>query len=158
MTWRIHTMYDWSDYVNQHMLKNWDLQKGGTTKKRIPNPSQDSMFSYIHYMARCIRLGATTAQPRSGRSHKITEWDRRMLKLIARKNSLSLVATFTSEFQTASGSNVSTISVSWELHEMGFHGRAAAHKHNITMRNAKRRLEWCKACRHWTLEQWKRVL
>ena len=26
------------------------------------------------------------------------------------------------------------------------------------MRNAKRRLEWCKARPHWTLEQWKRVL
>uniref|UniRef100_A0AAZ3RU61 Transposase Tc1-like domain-containing protein n=1 Tax=Oncorhynchus tshawytscha TaxID=74940 RepID=A0AAZ3RU61_ONCTS len=38
---------------------------------------------------------------------------------------------------------------------MGFHGRAAAHKPKITMRNAKRRLEWCKVRRHWTLEQWK---
>ena len=41
---------------------------------------------------------------------------------------------------------------------MGFYGRAAAHKPKITMRNAKRLLEWCKARRCWTLEQWKRVL
>ena len=27
----------------------------------------------------------------------------------------------------------------------------------ITMRNAQRRLEWCKARHHWILEQWKRV-
>ena len=40
---------------------------------------------------------------------------------------------------------------------MDFHGRAAAHKTKITMRNAKRRLEWCKARCHWTLEQWKHV-
>jgi hypothetical protein len=40
---------------------------------------------------------------------------------------------------------------------MGFHGQADAHKPKITMRNAKRRLDWCKALRHWTLEQWKRV-
>ena len=26
------------------------------------------------------------------------------------------------------------------------------------MHNAKRRLEWCKAHHHWTLEQWKHVL
>ena len=39
---------------------------------------------------------------------------------------------------------------------MGFHGRAAANK--INMRNAKRWLEWCKVHRHWTLEQWKRIL
>jgi hypothetical protein len=28
---------------------------------------------------------------------------------------------------------------------MGFHGKAATHKPKITMRNAKCRLEWCKA-------------
>ena len=32
------------------------------------------------------------------------------------------------------------------------------HKPTITMRNAKRCLEWCKARRHWTLEQWNCVL
>ena len=53
------------------------------------------------------RQGATTAQLRSG---------------TARKKHLSSVATLTSEFQSASGSNVSTITDSWELHEMGFHG------------------------------------
>ena len=34
---------------------------------------------------------------------------------------------------------------------MGFHGRAAANKSKITMHKAKRRLEWCKSRRHWTL-------
>uniref|UniRef100_A0AAZ3Q6D9 Transposase Tc1-like domain-containing protein n=1 Tax=Oncorhynchus tshawytscha TaxID=74940 RepID=A0AAZ3Q6D9_ONCTS len=75
-----------------------------------------------------------------------------------KKYFLSLVATLTTEFQTASGSNVNTRTVSWELYEMGFHDRAAAHKPKLTLRNAKHRLVWCKAHRHWTLEQWKRVL
>ena len=74
------------------------------------------------------------------------------------KNHLSSVATLTTEFQTDSGSNVSTRTVRRELREMGFHGQAAAHKPKITMHNAKRRLEWCKAHCHWTLEQWKQVL
>jgi hypothetical protein len=78
----------------------------------------------------------------------------------ARKNTnnLSSVATLTTEFQTASGSNVSTITVRRDLHEMGFHGRAAAQKPKIIMHNDKSWLEWCKARRHWTLEQWKCVL
>ena len=46
------------------------------------------------------RRGATTAQPRSGRPHKLTEWDRRVLKHGERKNRLSSVATLTTEFQT----------------------------------------------------------
>uniref|UniRef100_A0AAZ3SI06 Transposable element Tc1 transposase n=1 Tax=Oncorhynchus tshawytscha TaxID=74940 RepID=A0AAZ3SI06_ONCTS len=41
---------------------------------------------------------------------------------------------------------------------MGFHVRAAAHRTKIPMRKAKNWLEWRKARRHWTLEQWKRVL
>uniref|UniRef100_A0AAZ3Q1C0 Transposase Tc1-like domain-containing protein n=1 Tax=Oncorhynchus tshawytscha TaxID=74940 RepID=A0AAZ3Q1C0_ONCTS len=76
----------------------------------------------------------------------------------ARKNHLSSVATLNTQFQTISESNISTITVCRELHEMGCHGRVAAHKRKITMCNAKHRLEWYKAHRHWTLEQWKHVL
>ena len=83
------------------------------------------------------RLGATTAQPRSGRPHKLTELDRRVLKRIACKNNLFSVATLTTEFQTASASNIRTITVPRELHEIGLHGRSAAHKHKITMNNVK---------------------
>ena len=81
------------------------------------------------------------AQPQSGRPHKLTEGDRRVLKHVARKNRLSSVATLTAEFQTASGSNVSTRTVHLEFHEMGFHGQAATHKAKIIMHNAKRMLE-----------------
>ena len=103
-------------------------------------------------------LGATTAQLWRGRPHKLTERDRRVLKREAWKNHLSSVATLTTEFQTDSVSNVSTSTARWEIHEMGFQGRAATHKPQIIMRNAKCWLEWCKAHRHWTLEQWKHVL
>ena len=53
------------------------------------------------------RLGTTTAQPRSGKPYKLAD-------------RLSLVATLTTEFQSDSGSNVSTSTVRRELHQMGF--------------------------------------
>ena len=81
-----------------------------------------------------------------------------MLKHVAWKNRLSSVTTLTTEFQTDSGSNIRINTVRREFYEKGFHGRAAAHKPKITIRNVKHQLEWCKAHRHWTLEQWKRVL
>ena len=84
-------------------------------------------------------LGATTAKLQSGRPHKLTERGRQVLKGVEYKNRLSLVAALTTEFQTAFASNDNTITVSWELHE-------------LTMHNAKRRLEWCKARRHRNLE------
>ena len=83
----------------------------------------------------------------SAQLHKLIEWDRHVLKRKERKNCLSSVATLTTKFQTASGSNANTITVRRELHDMGFHGWAA-HKPKITMRNAKCRLEWYKACRN----------
>ena len=100
-------------------------------------------------------LGATTAQPRGGRPHKLTE--RRVLKRVAPKNQLSSAATLTTKFQTASVKTVSTRTVRSEFHEMCFHVRAAAQKPKITMCNVKR-MEWCKAYCHWTLEKWKRIL
>uniref|UniRef100_A0AAZ3S0K4 Uncharacterized protein n=1 Tax=Oncorhynchus tshawytscha TaxID=74940 RepID=A0AAZ3S0K4_ONCTS len=41
-------------------------------------------------------------------------------------------------------SNVSIRTVRWELHEICFRGRTAAHMPKIPMLNAKRQLEWCK--------------
>ena len=89
----------------------------------------------------------------SGRPQKLTERGHRVVMRVALKNLLSSVATLTTEFQTAPGSNVSTRTVRWELHEMGFHGRAAAHNPKITMGNAKSSLEWCEARHYWTTEQ-----
>uniref|UniRef100_A0A8K9UBV3 Transposase Tc1-like domain-containing protein n=1 Tax=Oncorhynchus mykiss TaxID=8022 RepID=A0A8K9UBV3_ONCMY len=74
--------------------------------------------------------------------HKLTEQDRQLLKCVLHKNHLSSVTTLTTEYQTASGSNVSTKTVRRELHEMGFHGRAATHKTKITMHCPNSLLEW----------------
>ncbi|CAI9585274.1 unnamed protein product, partial [Staurois parvus] len=58
------------------------------------------------------------------------------------------------DLQTSCGFQISTTTVHRELHGMGFHGQAAASKPYITKCNAKHWMQWCKAYRHWTLEQW----
>jgi transposase len=113
--WFLHTIYG-KKYVDTR------------SNKSVPHISAllelpQSTVSAVIVKWKC--LGATMAQPRSGRPHKLTEQDRRELKRVARKNSLSSVGTLTIEFQTASGSNISTTTVCRELHEMAFHGRAA---------------------------------
>ncbi|GFV94436.1 QLQ domain-containing protein [Trichonephila clavipes] len=62
------------------------------------------------------------------------------------------------EFQSSSGISVSSWYVRQELKNFGFHGRAAAHKPNITPQNEKHRLQLCRAHRHWTVDMWKTVL
>ncbi|CAI9547087.1 unnamed protein product [Staurois parvus] len=104
------------------------------------------------------QLGTTATQPQSGGPRKMTEWGQHMLKrTVSRSRQLS-AESIAKDLQTLCGLRISTITVCRELHGMGFHGRAAASKPYITKCNAKHRMQWCKAHRHWTLEQWRCVL
>ena len=117
------------------LLKSSDFQRGTIIGCHLSNKSvcqisallelPGSPVSAVTVKWKC--LGAATAQPQSGEPHKLTERESPVLKYAARKNCLSSVATLTTQFQTASVSNVSTRTVGRELHEMGFHGRAATH-------------------------------
>ncbi|XP_045904412.1 aminoacyl tRNA synthase complex-interacting multifunctional protein 1-like [Micropterus dolomieu] len=74
------------------------------------------------------RGGITTALPRSGRPHKLKEEDRQVLEKVALENCLPTVEALTTEFQSASGANVSCRTVRRELNEMGFRGRVSSYK------------------------------
>lgn len=97
-------------------------------------------------------------QPRPGKPKKLTDRDRRSLRRVVTSNRKSSLQKVSQEFRLASGSDVSDHTIRRELHALGFHGRAAAHKPMITKQNACRRLQWCKAHRRWTVEQWKSIL
>jgi hypothetical protein len=45
------------------------------------------------------------------------------------------------------------MNVHWGLWGMGFHGRAAAHRQNISSVNTMPCLNWCKEWRHWTVDK-----
>ncbi|CAI9568625.1 unnamed protein product [Staurois parvus] len=82
----------------------------------------------------------------------------RMLKCTVHRSRHLSAESIAKDLQTWCGLQISTTTVCRVLHGMGFHGRAAASKPYITKCNAKRRMPWCKARHHWTLEQWKCVL
>ncbi|CAI9553663.1 unnamed protein product [Staurois parvus] len=103
------------------------------------------------------QLGTTATQPPSVRPRKMTERGQRMLKHTVHR-SRQLSAESMAKNQTLCGLQISTTTMRRELHGMGFQGRATASKPYITECNAKRWMLWCKACRHWTLEQWRCVL
>ncbi|CAI9549957.1 unnamed protein product, partial [Staurois parvus] len=80
----------------------------------------------------------------------MTERSQRMLKHTVRRSHQLSVESIAKDLQTSHGLQIST-TVCRELHRMGFHGRTAASKPNITKCNAKHRIQWCKAHHHWTL-------
>jgi transposase len=104
------------------------------------------------------REGTTSTKPRMGRPRLLTDRDRRALKKVVHETCQTSSETITREFRSATNCPASTMTVRRELRRMGFHGWAAAHKPNISSVNAKRRLKWCKERRHWTVDNWKRVI
>ncbi|CAI9540874.1 unnamed protein product, partial [Staurois parvus] len=81
----------------------------------------------------------------------MTEWDQRMLKCTVRRSRQLSAESKAKDLQISCDLPISTTTVRRELHGMGFHGHAATSKPYITKCNAKRRMQWCKAHRHWTL-------
>jgi transposase len=109
------------------LLELSDFQHGTVIRCHLSVCQISALLELLRSTASAVivkwkRLGATTAQLQSGRPHKLTEQARRVLKCVACKKRLSSVAILTTAFQTASGSNVSTITVRWELQEMGLYG------------------------------------
>jgi transposase len=104
------------------------------------------------------REGTTTTKPRPGRPHLMTDRGRRASKKMVRETRQTSSETITCEFRNTTNCPASNMAVRRELRGMGFHGRAAAHKPNISPVNAKHRLEWCKERQHWTVDNWKRVI
>uniref|UniRef100_A0A674MYP6 Transposase Tc1-like domain-containing protein n=1 Tax=Takifugu rubripes TaxID=31033 RepID=A0A674MYP6_TAKRU len=87
-------------------------------------------------------LGTTATQPGRGRPGKLTEG-----------SADAEAQSGATELQTSCDLQMSPRTVRRELHGMSVHGRAAASQPYITKANAERRVQWCKARRHWTLEQ-----
>jgi hypothetical protein len=54
------------------------------------------------------------------------------------------VKTITRDFRSAMNCPASTMTIHQELRGMEFHGRAAAHKPNISPVNTERCQKWCK--------------
>ncbi|GFW84140.1 transposable element Tcb2 transposase [Trichonephila clavipes] len=104
------------------------------------------------------RRDSETAEKRTGRPKILGERSRRTLKRVVKQNRKSSLVEISQEFQSSSGISVSSRTVRRELKNLGFHGRAAAHKLNITPQNAKHRLQWCRAHRHWTADMRNTVL
>jgi hypothetical protein len=101
--------------------------------------------------------GKVKAQPRLGRPCLMTNRDRRALKKVVRETCQTSSETHPWVTQCYELSSQHQDCAS-RVRGMGFHGRAAAHKPNILPVNTKRRLKWCKERRHWTVDNWKRVI
>ncbi|CAI9561136.1 unnamed protein product [Staurois parvus] len=68
------------------------------------------------------QLGTTATQPQSGRSCKMTDRGRYLLKRTVRRSHQLSAESIAKNLQTSCGLQINTTTVRRELHGMGFHG------------------------------------
>lgn len=106
--------------------------------------------------------------PRSGRPSISTKRQDRVLKRLItgspqkRKRTRQQISQEWSEVAAVAnpttGSPPSRSTITRRLKKLGYKSRVAARKPLMTQKNLKARLQWCKDHRHWTIEQWEKVL
>ncbi|GFU19646.1 transposable element Tc1 transposase [Trichonephila clavipes] len=110
--------------------------------REIMDILQKPQYTVCDVIVKWKRRSSETAEKRTGRPKILGERSIRTLKRVVKQNRKSSLLEISQEFQSSSGISVSSKTVRRELKNLGFHGRAAAHKPNITPQNAKHRLQW----------------
>lgn len=93
-----------------------------------------------------------------GRPSKLSGRDRRTLNRIIKKNRRSTATKVRAELNQHLSNEVSTKTVRRELHNGGYHGRAAIRKPLLSSVNIQKRMLWCKDHKTWSPDQWRRVI
>ncbi|GFW96969.1 uncharacterized protein TNCV_4801821 [Trichonephila clavipes] len=124
----------------------------GKSVREIADILQKPKSTVSDVIVKWKRRGSETAEKRTGRPKILGERCRKTLKRVVKQNRKSSLVNISQEFQSSSGISISSRTVRRELKNLGFHGRAATHKPNITPQKAKHRLQWCRCHRYWTLD------
>lgn len=97
----------------------------------------------------------TVESPKSpGRPPKFSGRDKRSLKRLLTQDRCRPLADITDLMAT----NASTSTIRVAAHDMGFNARVAARQPFLNDRHVAKRLEFERAHKNWTLEDWRRVI
>ncbi|GFV49769.1 transposable element Tcb2 transposase [Trichonephila clavipes] len=114
----------------------------GKSVREVTDILQKPKSTVRDVIVKCKSRVGETAEKRAGRPKILGERIRSTLKRVVKQNRKSPLAEISQEFQSLSGISVSSRVVHRDLKNLGFHGRAAAHKPDIIPQHAKHRLQW----------------
>ena len=126
--------------------------------REIAKKLKISYHAVNYTLQRAAQTGSNKHRKRSGRPRCTTVQEDKYLRVSSlrqrRLTGRQLAAALNSTHQTT----VSVSTVKRRLQDAGLHGRIAKKKPYLRLANKKKRLRWAKEHRHWTLEEWKKVL
>jgi transposase len=94
----------------------------------------------------------------SGRPRVTSSREDRILKTLILKDRLKTAAELCNDLQSISGSSISSRTIQRRLVEQGFKSCKPAKKPLLTAAMKKKRLDWAKEHKDWTVNDWRRVI
>lgn len=137
------------------------LAEEGYSSRQIAMKVGVDHSTVLRIIKKFKETGETKDKARTGRPRKTTERDDRILKRISLNNRHLTSPDLLVEWNSKAGlqeNSVSTRTVRRRLHSVGLKGRRARKKPLLTNFQRRRRLDWAKEHRFWTVEQWRKVI
>jgi transposase len=106
------------------------------------------------FLSRTRERGSIENLSRPGRPRRLSDTDVRYLV----RNAESETRVPFKELKNLTNMEVSEQTMSRRLRDEGIHKWRAAKRPLLTQKHAKERLVWAKAHRHWTVDDWKRII
>lgn len=126
----------------------------GATYAEIAGTVNCSTSTVQKVLKKSKDIGTLESMPRSGRPPIFQDRDLRELKRVAISNRRAPLADITNNLSV----QASVRTVRKELRKMGFDNRVAAKKPFLNRRHRAARLAFARAHRHWTVQDWERVI
>jgi transposase len=130
------------------------MRMGGASLREVAAKFKRPLSTVNSIINKKKETGTVTNIPRSGRPTIFTERGLRELKQAALGNRRSSLADITNTITT----QASRSTVRRELKDMGFRCRVAPKKPFLNEKHKADRLAFAQAHRHWTIEDWSRVI
>lgn len=97
-------------------------------------------------------------RPKSGRPRKSTLSDDRRLLILSKKSRFTSSSALRDQWKIGGGPSVHSSTVRRRLIAKGMFGRRPRRKPFISKQNRRKRVEFAKAHRYWTFNDWKKIL
>ncbi|GBC03385.1 hypothetical protein RclHR1_00510016 [Rhizophagus clarus] len=127
--------------VKTRELTNFEHRKvvgfyeASDSKRAISSKTGYGKTTIHNIIAKYRKTGAITVASRSGHPKKLTDWDKRHLKVIINKNWRKPVEKIRKVFAKSTGNDLSRRTIQQTLYEMGYNSRTALKKPCISQQN-----------------------
>lgn len=135
------------------------LIESGMRARTVASTLNRSESTISKFLKRFREAGTIKNKDRSGRPKLFTDRDKRKLSKIVKADRRQPLRDITMKFNDSNLQPCSSRTIQRNLHSMGFKRRAVVKRMVVRKVNQKKRIDWCRARLHWTINnQWKHII